>query len=95
MLFMEERQNRSYKVVENFAPLDSTLHLVDCWYFTSWQHPMSHQDGYRLVPVCTHHGAAPLGNQAASSMTRYPTKVTYPINARLRSDKCQFCMSLV
>ena len=28
--------------------------LVSCWGFTCWQHLRSHQDGYRLVIVCTH-----------------------------------------
>ena len=30
------------------------LGLSGCWGFTSWQHLPSYQNGYRLVPVCTH-----------------------------------------
>ena len=52
-----------------------------CCCFTSQQHLMSYQIGYRLVRVCIYgkfYNAVPLENQAMSTMTWYPTQSYYP-----------------
>ena len=50
------------------------------WSFTSRQNLRSYQDGYRLMTMRTHGdfiSAAPLGDQANSTMTWYPTQSHY------------------
>ena len=56
---------------------------ISIWWanFISWQHLRSYQHGYQPVTVHTRgafSSAVPVGNQAASTMTRYPTQSNYP-----------------
>ena len=85
--------------------------LFVCCCFMSQQQLRSHKDGYWLVKVRTHgdfYSAVPLGDQATSTMTWYPTQSQYPDtestspcpiriipNTWLGSDKYQFYKSLV
>ena len=72
--------------------------------FTSLQHLTSYQDGYRIVTACPYgwlHSAAPLENQAISTMTQYPSQSHYAdtdptlimSSARLGNNKDQFYKS--
>ena len=50
-------------------------------WFTSLYHQRSYNNGYKLVTsahLCWLYSASPLGNQATSTMTRYPTQSHYP-----------------
>ena len=82
--------------------------LVGCWCFTSLQHLRTLVLTWDSVHSWWLYCAAPLGNQAANTMTWYPTKSHYPNieltshciivllpNAMLGSDKYQFDKSLV
>ena len=82
--------------------------LVACWSFTSLYHLRSYQNGYWLEMVHSQlYYAASLWDQAAGTITRYPTQWHYPDimltspcpillmpSARLDSDKYQFYKSL-
>ena len=77
-----------------------------CRCFTSWQHPRSYQDGYRLVGSAHSwrlYSAVSQEHQTTSTMTCYPTQSPYPdteptspcpilimTSIRLGSDKYQF-----